>query len=99
MTYNEIIAAIDGHLGKSSKQYYSNFYVGISDDIDERLHGFHKVPKQGRWFRWCPVDTVDIASNVEKHYLALGMDGGPGGGDDDTFYVYCYEIGPDTKER
>lgn len=99
MIYNDIIKAFNEHLQKSSKQNWNDFYVGITDNIEERLHGFHQVPKKGHWYIWCPADTEMIARTVEKHYLGLGMDGGTGGGDDDTNFVYCYEIGPNTKER
>lgn len=99
MTYDEIINAIEAHLAKSSKKYWNDYYVGITDNIPERLHGFHQVPEKGHWFKWCKADTEQIARDVEKHYLDKGMDGGAGGGDEDTIYVYCYEIGPNTRER
>ena len=99
MTYNEIITAINEHLGNSLKQHWKDFYVGITDNVDERLFGFHKVPEEGYWFITCPADSEDIARDVEKHFLTKGMDGGTGGGDEDTTFVYCYEIGPNTRER
>ena len=99
MTYQEILNAIDAHLTKSEKEYWSDYYVGITDNINERLHGFHKVPKEGHWFKWCKADSDTIARDVEKYYLDKGMDGDTGGGDENTVYVYCYEIGLNTKER
>ena len=100
MSYDDIIKDIDAHLQKSSKQYYSDFYVGITDNIQERVFGYHKVPQTGYWFITRGADTEQIARDVEKHYLDLGMDGGTGGGTGgDTKIVYCYEIGPNTKER
>ena len=99
MTYNEIINAIDNHLRLSSKRYWGDYYVGITDNIEERLHGFHQVPKENYWYKWCKADSEQIARDVEKHYLGKGMDGDTGGGDNDTVFVYCYEIGPNTKER
>jgi hypothetical protein len=99
MTYNDIISAFNEHLAQSAKNNWSDFYVGITDNVEERLHGFHKVPKEGHWFIYCPADSEDIARNVEKYFLKKGMDGDTGGGDDDTIFVYCYEIGPNTKER
>ena len=99
MTYQEIIDAINAHLQKSFKNKWNDFYVGITDNIDERLHGFHKVPKEGHWYRWCKADSEQIARDVEKYFLEKGMDGDTGGGDSDTVFVYCYEIGYDTKER
>lgn len=83
--------AIDSHLECSPKQYYSDFYIGITDNIEERLFGFHRVPRSGHWFIWHPADSADAARRIEKYYLDKGMDGGTGGGDGDTRYVYCYE--------
>lgn len=37
----EIIKDIDNHLQKSGKQYYSDFYVGITNDIERRLFEEH----------------------------------------------------------
>ena len=38
-----IISDINCHLSKSSKQYYSDFYIGITNDIERRLFGEHNV--------------------------------------------------------
>ena len=35
--FSEIVADINSHLEKSQKQYYSDFYVGITNDIERRL--------------------------------------------------------------
>lgn len=99
MTYEKIITEINQHLGKSDKEYYQDYYVGITNDVDERLFGFHQVPKLGHWFIYCPADTDEIARNVEKYFLELGMDGGVGGGTAESKIVYCYEKSPKTKER
>lgn len=100
MSYDDLIKDIDAHLQKSRKQYYSDFYLGITDNIQERVFGYHKVPQMGHWYITRGADTEQIARDVEKHYLDLGMDDGTGGGTGgDTRIVYCYEIGPNTKER
>ena len=92
--------AIDSHLGRSRKEYYNDFYIGITDNIEERLFGFHKVPREGHWYIWRPADSAETARKIERYYLAKGMDGDTGGGDGDTRYVYCYEIKKGTtKER
>lgn len=100
MTYNEIINAVEEHLDHSAQPYYSSFYVGITDDIDKDLFGFHQVPKEGHWYIYCPADNIDIAHNVEQHFHDLGMDSSigdtPGG---DSSIVYCYEKSDKTKER
>ena len=35
--YSTIIAEVDEHMKKSGKRYYSNFYVGVSDNAVQRL--------------------------------------------------------------
>lgn len=101
MNYDNIINDFDNHINKSGRQYYSEFYVGITTDIKRRLFEEHKVQEQGQWWIYSPADTEEIARNVEKHYLELGMQGGPGGGTSDEnaiYYVYCYVITPNTIE-
>ena len=44
-TKNQIIAAIDALLQKGTKQYYSYFYIGITDDVNRRLFTEHNVDK------------------------------------------------------
>lgn len=100
MTYEQIVNDIENHLKNSPKKYYSDFYIGITDNINERVFGFHKVPEEGHWFITRGADTERIARDVEKYFIDLGMDGGTGGGTGgDTRIVYCYEIGQNTKER
>lgn len=101
MTYNDIIKSIDDHLSKSPKHYYKEYYIGITDNIEERLFGYHKVNRNSDWWIYCRADTEEIARDVEAYYLGKGMDGGTGGGkgNGQTKYVYCYEITNNTKER
>lgn len=97
-TKTQIIAAIDAHLQKSFKQYYNDFYIGITNDIDRRLFIEHNVDKNNAW--WIYRDAVDkaTAQAVEEYYLDKGMEGDTGGGTDDSTYVYCYQISNSTKE-
>nr|WP_315407774.1 hypothetical protein [uncultured Prevotella sp.] len=98
MSYNDIIKAFNEHLKKSGKQFYNDFYIGITDDIERRLFTEHKVPKEGHWFIYAHADNSLIARNVEKYFLDLGMRGGQGGGDTDTEWVYCYIVSQYTTE-
>ncbi len=59
----------------------------------------HNVNKEvGPWiYRKCYSDTS--AREVEQALIRnLGTQGGPGGGDDSTIFVYAYEIKSYTKE-
>ena len=101
MEYNKIIETIDNHLKKSAKRYYRDFYIGITEDVNGRLFGYHKVNRDADWWIYCSADTEEVAREVEKYYLDKGMDGGDGGGRGNgmTRFIYCYEINDNTKER
>ena len=94
----QIIADINSHLQKSKKQYYSDFYIGITNDIERRLFGEHKVSKEHGWWIYRTADTKSVAQAVEEYYLDKGMQGDTGDGNEDTTYVYCYEITNYTEE-
>jgi len=78
---------------------YSDWYVGIAADPRERLFTDHNVDeKKGHWvFQRC-ADSV-IARELERYFTnTLGANGGPGGGDHTTTYIYAYKITSSTKE-
>lgn len=94
----EIIKDINSHLEKSSKEYYSDFYIGITNDVERRMFGEHNVSKENAWWIWCEALDKAGAQEVEEYFLAKGMQGNTGGGNNDTIYVYCYEVTNYTVE-
>lgn len=100
MKEQAIINAIDEHLKKSNKQYYNQFYIGITSDVNARLFGAHKVPRENHWWIYRFADNEQIARDVERHYIDLGMQGGEGGGtgEGNVTCVYCYAIANYTVE-
>lgn len=88
----KIIADINEHLQKSTKKYYSDFYIGITNDIERRLFAEHKVSRQYGWWIYREADSKTVAQAVEEYFLDKGMKGDTGGGDNRSFFVYCYEI-------
>lgn len=71
---------------------YTYWYIGVTDNPAERrsYHEQRKGEKKVKlWEHWS-ADNEAVARNVEKHFLDLGMNGGTGGGDADTKYVYVY---------
>ncbi len=83
--FNEIKTHIDKQGGA-----YPGWYCGITSNLDSRLHGDHKVPQENHWFitRQCFNETD--ARVVESALKRLGCDGGEGGGNQATVYVYAY---------
>lgn len=65
---------------------YSNWYVGVTANPKTR-NGSHGKPNL--WRVW-ETDHHDHAREIEKHFLALGFKGAPGGGTR-TKYVYIYK--------
>lgn len=97
-TYTEIIAAFDEHLQRSGRSFYNEFYIGVTNDAARRLFQEHNVDKEHSWWIYRTAENSEIAREVEKYYLDLGMRGGPGGGDDSARMVYCYVVTPTTTE-
>ena len=92
-------AAYDGIVANINKQGgpYPEWYCGITSDLESRLFGDHKVPRDDYWrsFRKCHNDTD--ARAVETALVKLGCDGGSGGGDETSVYVYAYLKGTMTN--
>lgn len=99
MTKNEIISNIDNHLQKSGKRYYSEFYIGITNDVERRLFNEHNVNRKTMWWIYCTANSKTIAQEVEEYFINKGMQGNTGGGSDDSRIVYCYAVGPTTYDH
>lgn len=87
---------IAGHINAQGGQKQA-WYVGIAADIAQRLHGDHRVPNENHWFIWREAFSSDDARAIEKAFLEWGCDGGPGGGDHTTRFVYAYLKAAGTK--
>ncbi len=62
-----------------------SWYIGITEDPDRRRQE-HGNPLG--WYLW-HADSERTARQVEKHFLALGMQGDTGGGlSPDWVYIY-----------
>ena len=98
MDKDSIIQAFNDHLKKSLRQYYREFYCGITDNIERRLFNEHNVSQKDGFWIYAQADSVDDAREIGKHYLSLGMQGDTGGGNENSVWVYCYLIMQYTKE-
>lgn len=92
-----IIAEIDAHMQKSGIPN-SGWYVGITSDIEERLFGYHRVPKQNHWFIYHHAINNTEARAIEAAYHRAGCKGAGGGGDHTATYIYAYVITSVTVE-
>ena len=94
----KIIADIKAYIEECGGNY-SGWYVGITGNIDQRLFTDHNVDKYKD--NWCYKETTssDLARAIEKYFIENhATQGGPGGGDDDSVYVYAYEVTKKTVE-
>jgi len=83
--YDEIVAHI-----KKQGGAYSGWYCGIASDPEDRLFNEHNVPRKDSWWIYRECQDNDDARVVEAALIKLGCDGGLGGGDESTIYVYAY---------
>lgn len=90
---------IKNHIHECGGQY-SNWYVGIASDPKERLFTEHNVSeKNGAWI-YREAENSSAAREVEEYFVnTLETDGGPGGGDSSTKYVYAYKKTSYTNEN
>lgn len=92
MTKEEIIAKITEYFSFNAFSDYSDYYVGITNDVNRRLFSEHNVSEKKDYWVWCQAENKEIAKEVEEYFLDLGMEGDTGGGTDETVVVYCYKI-------
>lgn len=93
----EIISDINAYMKKHGGNNV-DWYVGIAADPKSRLFTDHNVSENSGTWIYRQATSSDSAREVEKAYLVAGCKGGPGGGDDDTDYVYAYLITSTTVE-
>ena len=94
----EIRDEIVKHISENGGQY-EDWYVGIAADPKDRLFNDHNVSEEDDLWIYCPARSSAVARKVEKYFIDVkDTKGGPGGGDDNTRYVYAYVIGSHTLE-
>jgi len=83
---NEIV----GHAEKEGSSK-SNWYLGIASNPEDRLFSDHNVSKDNGWWIYRDAETHNSARKIESYLLdTCRFDGGPGGGDYTTKFVYAY---------
>lgn len=85
----EIVDELSAHILKEGSAL-SSWYVGITEDVDQRVFVDHRVPKENHWRAHRKAVSSNAARAAEKNLLKWGCDGGAGGGDNDAVFVYAY---------
>jgi hypothetical protein len=96
MSAQQAFDKIKAHIDKIGKPY-SSWYVGITADPEARLFKDHNVSRENDAWTYQNCHTNEDARNVESLLLSFGCDGGSGGGDNTSTYVYAYLKTTNTK--
>ncbi len=94
MDYNTVIKRMQTYMSKFEGNY-SDWYIGITRDLDESLFSVHKVEENGIWISF-GADTDEIAKKVEKYFLDKNTDGNTTELQENTRIVYIYKKNSDT---
>lgn len=77
---------------RAEKGEYSSWYVGVTSNPHIRLFQEHNVEVNNSWWVISKAINPEEARLVEKTLIEVnGMDGGSGGRDDKSVYVYAYK--------
>ena len=71
MTKEEIITDIRSYFGFTVFSGYSNYYVGITNDINRRLFDEHNVSAQKDYWIYRTADSKSVAQKVEEYFLIV----------------------------
>jgi hypothetical protein len=94
---DKIKSDLEAHIAKGGGGC-SAWYVGIAKDPRDRLFNGHGVQQKGDWWIYRQAQSSDAARSVESHFVgSLGTDGGTGGGDPDSRFVYAYKKNAHTR--
>ena len=94
MDYNTVIKRMETYMSKFEGDY-SDWFVGITKDLDEGLFQMHKVEETGSWISF-GADTDEIAKKIEKYFLDKKTDGNPIDLEENTRIVYVYKKNSNT---
>ena len=73
------------------------FYAGITTDPTQRLFDEYQLP-HNQPHRVVRCENHQEARELEKQLHKSGCDGGPGGEDNSSEYVYVYLTSPQTRQ-
>jgi hypothetical protein len=96
-TAQEIIADINAHLTKSGKTA-DRWFVGTTGDVEGRVFGRHRVPRQNHWFIYRRAMNHTDAAAIALAYQKAGFKGNRQEEDEKAVFLYAYLITPQTVQ-
>ncbi len=97
-TPEELIKYIESWLPKTGFSYYSDFYIGITDDVERSLLDDHRISPDTDIWLYSEVQTPSAALQVLNHFLTKGMQGAPDDAPAQATTIYCYVITDTTVQ-
>ena len=95
MDYQTVVKRLETYMSKFEGDY-SDWYIGITKDLEEGLFQLHKVEENGIWISF-GADTDEVAKKVEKYFLDKKTDGNPKDLEENTRIVYVYKKNSNTN--
>jgi len=89
MDYKTLIKRIESYMSKFTGDY-SDWFVGITNDLDEELFELHRVDEKGIWISF-GADTEEVAKKVQKYFLDKKTDGQVKNSQMEDRIVYVYK--------
>lgn len=98
-TKEEIIANIKDQID-SEKGSYDSWYIGTTNDADKRLFSptEHNVDQNNGWWIYRSANSKEIAEEIAKYFINLGLKGSTVSISDNSNIVYAFKISPLTKQ-
>jgi len=90
MNLQSIISDFEAYMRNHGGRY-PEWYAGIASDPKGRLFNDHNVSESSDAWIYRDCGSATAARTVEDYFLRKGCDGGTGGGDNTTRYVYAYK--------
>lgn len=91
MTDQSIFSDITAWLARNfPNDLRSNWYVGIARNIEDRLFGDHGVHRTNDVWIYRQAIDAGHARSAEAGLIQNGYDGGSGGGDNQSTFVYAF---------
>ncbi len=94
MDYHTVIKRIETYMSKFEGDY-SDWFVGITKNLDEGLFQLHKVEETGIWISF-GADTEEVAKKVERYFLDKKTDGNLKALEENTRIVFVYKKNSNT---
>lgn len=95
---NQIVSEIVQYIQQSNTPY-TDWYIGITEDVQIRLFVDHAVNKETDYWIYRKCFTADQARIIEQDIIInYHTDGGSGGGSENSKFVYAYKKERHTKD-